>query len=66
MTTIRIKTVKTVIPTGFSDFLGLNTKEPGFLKVKIANGGSVYARINVTHVASKVPGFAFSRYYRQV
>ena len=63
---IRVKNVKAVIPTGFSERLGVDTATAALLRVEVNNGGVVFARINVTHVANKVPGFSFSRYFTQL
>lgn len=63
---VSVKNVKAVIPTGFSERLRIDTATPALLRVRVQNGGVVFARFNVTHVANKVPGFSFSRYFNQL
>ena len=61
-----IKNVKAVIPTGYLDRTGLSTSVPALLRINVQLADDVFARFNITHVANKVPGFAFSKYYNQL
>lgn len=57
---VEVMTINAVIPTGYTEFSGLDVGVPAMLT--ITGIETIFTRINITHTADRVPGFAFSKY----